>query len=201
MEDDVHWSEVAAEKLIKEKGNKDLYICASGISPSGTVHIGNFREVITTALVVKALERKGKKTKFIFSWDDFDRFRKVPQGIPPKFEEYLGLPYTYVPDPFNCHKSYAEHYEKEFENSIKDFGFDIKFISQTKKYENCDYAEGIKQALNNVDKIKEIYSRFRVEQLEDDWLPITVYCEKCHKDFTKVLSYHKKYQITYDCHT
>jgi lysyl-tRNA synthetase class 1 len=106
-----------------------------------------------------------------------------------------------VPDPFNCHKSYAEHYEKEFENSIKDFGFNINFISQTKKYDNCDYAEGIKLALNNIDKIKNIYNRFRVEQLEDDWMPITIYCEKCHKDFTKVIGYDKKYQITYDCHT
>ena len=50
-----HWADLAAEKIIKEKGDKKTYVCAAGITPSGTVHIGNFREVITTDLVVKAL--------------------------------------------------------------------------------------------------------------------------------------------------
>ena len=38
-----HWADIMADKIIREKGEKDLYTCASGITPSGTVHIGNFR--------------------------------------------------------------------------------------------------------------------------------------------------------------
>jgi len=41
-----HWADETAAKIIFEKGEKELYTCASGITPSGTVHIGNFREII-----------------------------------------------------------------------------------------------------------------------------------------------------------
>ena len=66
----VHWADIYADKIIREKGQKDLYTCASGITPSGTVHIGNFREIISVDLVVKALRQKGQKVRFIYSWDD-----------------------------------------------------------------------------------------------------------------------------------
>ena len=28
--------------------------------------------------------------------------------------KYMGQPIVDIPDPFDCHKSYAEHHEKEF---------------------------------------------------------------------------------------
>ena len=95
-----HWADINADKIIREKGDKDIYVCASGITPSGTVHIGNFREIISVALVVQALEEKGKKVRFIYSWDDYDVFRKVPSNMPDPetLEKYLRMPITLVPD-------------------------------------------------------------------------------------------------------
>lgn len=54
-----HWADFYAEKIKKEKGPKNLYTVASGITPSGTVHIGNFREVISVDLVARALRDSG----------------------------------------------------------------------------------------------------------------------------------------------
>ena len=65
------WADKIAEDIIKQRGKKKEFVCASGITPSGTVHIGNFREIITTDLVVRALKDKGKKVKFIYSWEDY----------------------------------------------------------------------------------------------------------------------------------
>ena len=31
---DMHWADKAAERVIKEKGSKSSYVCASGITPS-----------------------------------------------------------------------------------------------------------------------------------------------------------------------
>jgi len=107
-----HWAYSAANRIIKEKGKKKLYVCASGISPSGTVHIGNFREIVTTYFISKALKDIGEKSKFIYSWDDFDPFRKVPKNVPDEFSKYIGRSYSDIPDPFKCHKTYAEHFEK-----------------------------------------------------------------------------------------
>ena len=75
----VHWADIYADRIIREKGPKEVYTCASGITPSGTVHIGNFREIISVDLLVRALKEKGHKVRFIYSWDDYDVFRKVPK--------------------------------------------------------------------------------------------------------------------------
>ena len=113
-----HWADQIAEKIIREKGDKDTYTVASGITPSGVVHFGNFREVITVDLVARALMQKGKKVRFIYSWDDYDTFRKVPMNMPKQEElkEKLFQPIVDVFDPFGEYASYAEHNEKVFEN-------------------------------------------------------------------------------------
>ena len=77
----MHWSDEIAQKIIERNPNKEEYVCAAGISPSGSVHIGNFRDVATPWFVVKALRRKGKKAKLLFSWDEYDRCRKIPANV------------------------------------------------------------------------------------------------------------------------
>src|SRR5262245_39750376 len=104
----VHWADHAAQELIEKHEKKPVLVCASGISPSGVVHIGNFREVITVAFVVKALESRGRKVRFIYSWDDYDAFRKVPANLPNKemLEKELRKPLARIPDPFGKESSY-----------------------------------------------------------------------------------------------
>ena len=84
----MHWADETAKKLIEKHPNAEVYTCASGISPSGPVHIGNFREVITTYFVGKALRDMGKKVRFTYSWDSFDRRRKVSSLLPENFTLY-----------------------------------------------------------------------------------------------------------------
>ena len=35
----MHWSEELAQKIIKRNPDKEEYVCAAGVSPSGSVHI------------------------------------------------------------------------------------------------------------------------------------------------------------------
>jgi lysyl-tRNA synthetase class 1 len=44
--------------------------CASGISPSGPVHLGNLRELMTPHLVADEVRRNGTPCRHILSWDD-----------------------------------------------------------------------------------------------------------------------------------
>ncbi len=193
-----HWAYSAANRIIKEKGKKKLYVCASGISPSGTVHIGNFREIVTTYFISKALKDIGEKSKFIYSWDDFDPFRKVPKNVPDEFSKYIGRSYSDIPDPFKCHKTYAEHFEKELESGIKDLKFKVEFIKQNKMYKSGKYVEGIKQSLDNKYKIINILNKYRKEPLADSWVPLNVYCEKCKK-IADVNDYDGNYSVGYEC--
>lgn len=200
MEDEVvFWSDQLAEKVVEAFPEEEVYVCASGISPSGAVHIGNFREIITTDFVVKSLERMGKEVRFIYSWDDYDRFRKVPAGVPDAFEQHIGKPLSAVPDPDGCHDSYAEHFESRLEDEIEPLHMDIGFIRQHEMFESCQYADLIKQAMNNRETIIEILNQYRNDPLEEDWRPLRVYCTECGKDFTDVVDYDGEYTVTYEC--
>ena len=77
----MHWSEKIAKDIIKRSPDKEEYVCAAGISPSGSIHIGNFRDIATSYFVYKALLKQGKKARLLFSWDEFDRLRKVPVNV------------------------------------------------------------------------------------------------------------------------
>ena len=199
--DSMHWADQTARIVIQRQGKKKQYVCAAGITPSGTVHIGNFREMITVDIIARALRDAKQKTRFIYSWDDFDVFRKVPVNMPKQdvLKKHLRYPITEVPDTHGCHKSYAEHNEKEVEDQLPKVGIEPELLYQQKKYQNCDYAEEIKFVLNNKEKARVILNEHRKEPLEKNWIPLSVYCEKCHTDNTKITNYDGNYKIKYTC--
>jgi lysyl-tRNA synthetase class 1 len=53
----MHWSDELAAQIIKRSPDKEIYTCAAGISPSGSIHIGNFRDIATSFFVMLALQR------------------------------------------------------------------------------------------------------------------------------------------------
>ncbi len=196
-----HWADITAAKIVREKGEKDIYTCASGITPSGTVHIGNFREIISVDLVVRALNQMGKNTRFIYSWDDYDVFRKVPKNMPKQEElkEYLRKPITLTPDPYGEHESYARRNEVEVEKLLPVVGIHPEYIYQAERYRNSTYAEGIKRALENKEKIRVILNEHRTTPLDEKWWPITVFCNRCNRDTTTVEEWNGEYGVTYSC--
>ena len=153
----MHWSDAIAEKIIARNPEKEEYVCAAGISPSGSIHIGNFRDIATSLFVVKALQRQGKKARLLFSWDEFDRMRKVPKNVSAirdDFEPYIGYPYVDVPNPFEeGNGTYATYFEEEFERSIKKFGIELDYRHQAEMYRSGKYADHVIHALK---KRKEI---------------------------------------------
>lgn len=198
---ELHWANTEADKVIKLKGNKSKYVVAAGITPSGTIHVGNFREIITQDLVVRALKDKNKKVRFIYSWDDNDVFRKVPKNLPNQamLKKQLRKPIYLIKDPFGKHKSYAEHFEKELEKELPKVGIEPEYMYQHKQYTKCKYAKEIKTALEKTKKIIEILNKHRTTPLEKNWLPIFIFCDKCNRDTTKKIEWKKGYEIYYEC--
>ncbi|SVB19012.1 uncharacterized protein METZ01_LOCUS171866 [marine metagenome] len=195
-----YWADQVADKLIKSK-NKKKFTIASGMTPSGTIHFGNFREIITTDLIGRALIDAGAKVRFIYSWDDYDRFRKVPKDMPKQniLKKSLGLPVNRVPNVFGTkHKSYAKYLESELENNVNFVGINPEFINQGDKYPTGIYSKNIKIAFQNRNQIRKILDKYRKEPLSENWYPGNVYCEKCKTDGTKILNY-ENFSITYSC--
>lgn len=196
----IHWADITADRIIKQKGDKEEYTLASGITPSGVVHFGNFREVITTDMVARGLRARGKKVRFIFSWDDYDTFRKVPANLPKQDElaKFMFRPIVDTPDPFEQYESYAAHHEKNFEAQLAKMGVEVEPIYQAKKYRAGDYKEQIIFALDNRDKIRDILNAHRTEPYGDEYYPVSVYCEKHLTDETTILSWDSETKkITY----
>jgi lysyl-tRNA synthetase, class I len=198
-----HWADEAAAKIIFEKGEKDLYTCASGITPSGTVHVGNFREIISVDLVAQALRDMGKKVRFIYSWDDYDVFRKVPKNMPKQqeLENCLRSPITMVPDPWERDSSYARHHEVDVESTLPKMGISPEYIYQAERYRASRYAQGIRKALEKRDALKEILDKFRDEdhKIQGEWWPVSVFCEKCNKDETEIEGWDGDWGLSYKC--
>jgi len=204
-----HWADEAAAKIIQEKGilpsggEKELYTCASGITPSGTVHIGNFREIISVELVVRALRDLGKKTRFIYSWDEYDVFRKVPLNMPKQeeLEGFLRFPITLVPDPWERDSSYARHHEVDVETVLPLVGITPEYLYQAENYRSSKYAAGIRKALEKRDVLKNILDKFRDEdhKIQGEWWPVSVFCEKCSRDETAIDSWDGEWGLSYHC--
>ena len=207
----MHWSEEIAQQLIDRAPDKEEYVCAAGISPSGSVHIGNFRDIATSLFVCKALEKKGKKARLLFSWDDFDRCRKIPANVQAvvgdAYDKYIGTPYVDIPDPWGCHENYAEHFKAEFTASMKLMGIEMDYRHQGQMYRSGAYTQDIIESLRKRGEIFEILDSFKTKDMtkseeerkaEHDaekakYCPVSVFCPECGTDFTTVTN------ISEDC--
>lgn len=200
-----HWADQQADRIIKQKGDLPSYTCASGITPSGTVHIGNFREIITVDLIVRALRDRGKNVRFIYSWDDYDVFRKVPANMPQPevLEKYLRYPITMVPDTFGRNENYARHHEVDIEQELPRVGIHPEFLYQASRYRDNRYAEGMKKAMQNRDLIKWCLNNYRDDEHKmndsDVYWPVAAFCCKCNKDTTEITGYDGEYGVSYKC--
>ena len=202
----MHWSEEIADRIIAKNPDKEEYVCAAGVSPSGSVHIGNFRDFATPLFVVKALQKKGKKAKLIVSWDDYDRCRKIPANVQAvvgsDYDKYIGVPYVDIPDPWGCHDSYAAHFEEEFLKGIEPFGIELDCRYQAQMYRTGKYTKDIIEALEKRGEIFEILDGFKTkdtskseEELKAEhdaekaaYYPVSIFCPECHTDFTTITS-------------
>jgi lysyl-tRNA synthetase class 1 len=185
-----HWSRLIAEELVSQRGASAVLTCASGITPSGAVHVGNLRDVLTIWFVGSQLKNIGAPVRLLHSWDDFDRFRKVPSGCPASYEEFIGRPVSKVPDPEGKYPSYAARFASEFEVSAQELGLLVSFKSQTTMYESAAYGPALFEAFQKRGLIFDIINSFRTQPLPEakrnTYLPIEIYCAKCFKDGTSI---------------
>ncbi|HDH99153.1 MAG TPA: lysine--tRNA ligase [bacterium] len=211
MEDNnQHWSRIIAESVLKRFPAREVYVCAAGITPSWTVHFGNFRDVMTSLAVAKQLQKEGKNVRLIFSWDDFDRFRRVPSGVDDSFKKYIGAPLSSVPDPEGEYNSWAERFEKEFERAMVELEISLEYRYQTKEYKSGRYDQFIIQALNSRQKIAQILLSFMSDKAKREkgidpkefiknYYPISIYSRFSGKDSVKILAYDGRTKIRYQC--
>ena len=199
--------EVRAEAMSRHPG--EAATCASGISPSGPVHLGNLRELMVPHLVADEVRKQGAPCRHILSWDDYDRLRRVPAGFPASFAEHIGRPLTAVPDPCRRHENWAEHFKEPLRESLAALGVRVTEISQTRMYTSGAYTEQIITAMRRRADISAVLDKYRTRRAaepdDDDpqtavYYPFRPYCAACWRDDTTVTAFDDETtEITYTC--
>jgi lysyl-tRNA synthetase, class I len=203
------WVSTMADEVIEAATRRHPHqkiVCASGLSPSGPIHLGNLREVMTPHLVADEIRRRGYDCEHLISWDDYDRFRRVPAGIDPAWEEHIGKPLSSVPAPTGSeHPNWAEHFKAPMIAALDELGVPYRGISQTEQYTSGAYRDQVLLAMRERARIDGILGRFRTKKKEtpenddpDDggdvvtgteYFPFKPYCGACGRDDTTVTAY------------
>src|SRR5918999_952982 len=223
----VDWVTRAADDAVRHAGEGNRVTCSSGASPSGPVHLGNLREFLTVHFVADELRRRGVPVRHLHVWDDYDRFRKVPKGVDPSWADHIGRPLSAVPDPWDCHSSWAEHFKEPLRDALHEMGVDVEEISQTERYTSGVYRDAVLVAVRHRAEIDAVLARYRTgktvpaphseqeaEELEDsvatdddtagaselERFPFKPYCRSCGRDTTTITAYDDETtDLSYTC--
>ena len=164
---DFDWVARFADDVIAEARRRapgKPIVCASGLSPSGPIHLGNLREVMTPHLVADEIRRRGHDCVHLLSWDDYDRFRKVPAGIDPSWSEHIGRPLTSVPaPPGSRYPNWAEHFKAPMIAALAELGVAYRGVSQTEMYTSGAYTAQVLLAMRERERIDAILGRYRTK--------------------------------------
>ncbi|WP_031478141.1 lysine--tRNA ligase [Streptomyces bicolor] len=164
------WVSRFADEVIEESERRapgKPVVVASGLSPSGPIHLGNLREVMTPHLVADEIRRRGYQVRHLISWDDYDRYRKVPAGIAgvdESWAQHIGKPLTSVPAPAgSAYPNWAEHFKAAMTESLAELGVEFDGISQTAQYTSGVYREQILHAMKHRGDIDAVLAQYRTK--------------------------------------
>lgn len=165
------WVSRFADEVIEESERRapgKPVVVASGLSPSGPIHLGNLREVMTPHLVADEVRRRGHQVRHLISWDDYDRYRKVPagvEGVDASWAEHIGKPLTSVPAPHgSAHPNWAEHFKAAMVDALAEMGVEFDGISQTAQYTSGVYRAQILHAMKHRGDIDAILDQYRTKK-------------------------------------
>lgn len=193
----MHWADVVAKELAAIQVEE--HVIATGITPSGQIHVGNMREILTADAVYRALKDLNVKCKLIYIGDTIDPLRKVYPFLDASYEKYVGQPLSEILCPCGDHKSYAEHYLEPFLNALEILGVEHETLFTHDLYKNGEYAAGIKTVLENVDEIRTIIESTSKRELPKNWYPYNPKCSKCNRLTTTTPTGFEAPFVNYNC--
>lgn len=174
-----HWADEAAER-VRDSGRPP--VLSTGISPSGEIHVGNMREVLTADAVYRALGDLGVPARLHYVCDNFDPLRRVyPFLDRGAYEPLVGKPISEIPCPCGGHASYAEHFLEPFLESLRRLRVDLDVERADLMYKSGRMNACIVAALEGRDRIAEILRDATGKEIDERWSPFLPLCPGCGK--------------------
>src|SRR5262245_60197374 len=173
----IHWADAAAAAAI---ASGRPAVVSSGISPSGKIHIGNMREVLTADAVYRALKDRGVAARFNYVCDNLDPLRHVyPFLDAATYAPLVGKPLAEIPCPCGAHPSYAEHFLEPFLESLSRLRVEVEVERADRMYASGRINRVIAQALAGRDRIAAILAEATGKKVDPAWSPFNPRCPRC----------------------
>ena len=190
----MHWADVIAKEVSE---NNDHPIIATGISPTGILHVGSLREAITGESVRSALKDLGSDVRLIYLIDSFDPLRKRYEFLPEEFEKYVGQPICNIPCPCGKHDNYAHHFIQPFLDVVESLGVHCDIIWTHELYAQGKFAETIDLSIKKVEEVTNILKE--VSGRDKAFTPYNPLCEECGCFTEPILESYEFPYIEYSC--
>lgn len=195
----MHW----ADKVVKEiiaSGKYTPYWADDMKTPSGYAHIGSMLGPMVHSALYRAFKDVGKEVSFTYVFNDFDPADEFPSALKETLEGHQGKALKTVPSPDPEFDNLADFLADDLRRSIEYLGFEAEYLSSWDMYKAGKFDEVIKLALDNADKIQDIYQKVSGSQKrEKGWLPFQTVCEKCGKvGTTRVYAWDGE-KVSYKC--
>lgn len=195
----MHWADRVANEILKS-GKYKPYWVDDMKTPSGYAHIGSMLGPVVHSAVYRALKDLGQEVTLTYVFNDFDPADEFPSVLKETLDGHQGKALKMVPSPSPEFENLADFLADDLKKSIEYLGFEAKYISSWELYKEGKFDEVIKMALDNSEKIQDIYQKVSGSQKkEKGWLPFQTICEKCGKvGTTKVYEWDGE-KVSYRC--
>jgi lysyl-tRNA synthetase, class I len=192
----MHWADVVAEDLAEKYEHP---LIATGISPTGIIHVGSLREAITGESVRSAVEGLGKDVRLIYLIDSFDPLRKRYEFLPESYEQYVGMPISRIPCPCGKHRNYAHHYVQPFLDAVDSLGVKCEIIWTHELYDQGKFAECIDMAMKKRPEVIQILHEVTGKDANPDYAPYNPVCEECGRYTAPIFDTYEFPFVEYQC--
>ncbi len=194
----MHWADEVAERIIAT--GREVVVC-TGISPSGEIHIGNLREMITADAVYRVLRERGITPKFYYVADTADPLRRVYPFLDESYAEHVGKPLSEIPCPCGGHPNYSEHFLEPFLESLGELDIAAETLTADALYREGRYVETTVTALKKRAEIARIIDEETGKKTSPEWSPFMPRCNACGRiNLTVVRGFSAKAErVDYEC--
>jgi len=196
----MHWSLAIAKEIVERRKEKK-HVVATGITPSGDIHVGNLREIIIADAVHSALINMDVDARLIYIADTFDPLRRRYSFLPEKYETHVGKPLSEIPDPEGCHSCYADHFLLPFLDSLDDLDIKIEIFRADEMYKSGMYVDVIKEAIARRENLVRIIEQVSRRRVPVEWTPFNPLCDACGRITSAVVKGYdlNKQEVYYEC--
>lgn len=192
----MHWADVIAKEVAD---TCDKPLIATGISPSGTIHVGSLREAITGESIRSAVEAMGKDVRLIYLIDSFDHLKKRSDFLPEWYDDHVGKPISQIPCPCGNHDNFAHHYIQPFLDALDSLEVNCEVVWTHELYEKGMFAEAIDLCFKKREEIIRILHDISGRESKETYSPYNPLCKKCGRFANPIFDTYSYPTVEYQC--